>query len=508
MPRLKLELDLNRVEGDVTFQVEVEEERVVDARCVGTTYRGFEQIMVGRAPRDALVITPRICGICSTAHLYAAALALEEVWDIQPPANAVHIRNASLMAETIQSDLRQTFLFFTPDFCHERYAASPMRDAIVAAFAPFQGWMHRETLRYSRRIIEVVALLAGQWPHSSHIVPGGVTASATVRHIVDTQSVVTEITRWVEQRLLGGDLDDWLALTDEETLNEWLAARSATALALLDQAAHFAGLHHMGCGATHLLAFGAFPLPEPEAGRSHWLAPGIGLSNDEVLPLDPERINEHIRYSWFRPYSGGKHPFAGETVPDYQLDNDRYSWAKAPRYGNEVMQTGPLADLLVDGDPLIIALYRQQRDSAWLRQLARLRRMTYLLRFLRQTLHQLATRLHEPHIIPVARTAERDGCGAGLLTATRGALGHWISIRDGVFDRYQIISPTSWNASPRDSDGVPGHWEQSLIGVPLTDPDDPLEIGHVIRSHDPCLVCTVHFLEPGGRVRSRMRLGV
>lgn len=161
MPRLKLELDLNRVEGDVTFQVEVEEGSVVEARCVGTTYRGFEQIMVGRAPRDALVITPRICGICSTAHLYAA---------------------------------------------------SPMRDAIVAAFAPFQGWMHRETLRYSRRIIEIVALLARQWPpHSSHIAPGGVTAPATARHLVDSQSLVTEVTRWVEQRLLGGDLDDWLA---------------------------------------------------------------------------------------------------------------------------------------------------------------------------------------------------------------------------------------------------------------------------------------------------------
>jgi hydrogenase large subunit len=506
MPRLTLELDLNRVEGDVTFQVDVEHGRVVEARCVGTTYRGFEQIMIGRAPRDALVITPRICGICSTAHLYAAVLALEEVWDITPPANAVHIRNASLMAETIQSDLRQTFLFFTPDFCHERYAASPMRDAIVAAFTPFQGWMHRETLRYSRRIIEIVALLAGQWPHSSHIAPGGVTAPATARHLVDSQSLVTEVTRWVEQQLLGGDLDDWLALADGEALAEWLAARPASALALLDQAARFADLHRMGCGAAHLLAFGAFPLPE--AGRSHWLAPGISSGSDAVLPLDREQINEHIRYSWFRPYSGGRHPSAGETVPDYQPDSDRYSWAKAPRYGSEVMQTGPLADLVVDGDPLIVALYREQRDSAWLRQLARLRRMTHLLRFLRQTLHQLTTRLQEPHIIPVPQTTERDGCGAGLLTATRGALGHWISIRDGVFDRYQIISPTSWNASPRDSAGVPGHWEQSLIGIPLTDPDDPLEIGHVIRSHDPCLVCTVHFLEPGGRVRSRMRLGV
>lgn len=507
MPRLTLELDLNRVEGDLAFQVEVEEGRIVAARCVGTTYRGFEQIMIGRNPRDALVITPRICGICSTAHLYAAALALEDVWGVAPPANAIQIRNASLMAEIIQSDLRQTFLFFAPDFCHERYAASSARAAVIEAFTPFQGWAHRETLRYSRRIIEIVALLAGQWPHSSHIVPGGVTSGASARRIVDGQSLVAETTRWVERRLLGGALDDWLGLTDADALETWLAARPATALALLAQAARDAGLRNMGFGSPLMLAYGAFPLAEPEGDRSHALAPGV-WRNDRSEPLEPGLINEHVRYSWFRPYPGGKHPLHGETVPDYQPASDRYSWAKAPRYGGDVMQTGPLADLLVEGDPLIVSLYRRDRDSAWLRQLARLRRMTHLLRWLRQTLDRLAARPNDPHLAPVRRAIERDGCGAGLLTAARGALGHWIRLRDGVFDRYQVITPTTWNASPRDSEGAAGHWEQSLIGVPLVDPDDPLEIGHVIRSHDPCLVCTVHFLDAGHRVRRRIRLGV
>ena len=509
MARLTLELDLNRVEGDLTFQVEVDAGRVVEARCVGATYRGFEQIMIGRAPRDALVITPRICGICSTAHLYAAVLALEDAWGITPPANAIHIRNASLMAEVVQSDLRQSFLFFAPDFCHDRYAGSLARTATVAAFAPFEGWAHRETLRYSRRIIEIVALLAGQWPHSSHMTPGGVTAEATARKIVDGQSLVAEVTRWVEQRLLGGDLDEWLALADADALAEWLAMRPTTALALLDQAARYAGLDALGSGSLQMLAFGAFPLPEPAADRSHWLTPGVWCGGDPpVAPLEPARIDEHVRYSWFRPYPGGKHPFAGETVPNYQPASDRYSWAKAPRYGGAVMQTGPLADLLVDGDPLIRSLHRRAGGNAWLRQLARLRRMTHLLRFLRQTFNQLAARRHEPHITLPPRGAERDGRGAGLLTAARGALGHWISIRDGAFDRYQVITPTSWNASPRDSAGTPGHWEQSLIGVPVRDPDDPLEIAHVIRSHDPCLVCTVHFLDAGGQTRHRVRLGV
>lgn len=502
MTRRTLELDLNRVEGDLTFQVEVEDGRVVDARCVGTTYRGFEQIMVGRSPRDALVITPRICGICSTAHLYAAVCALEDAWRIAPPANAVHIRNVSLMAEIIQSDLRQTFLFFTPDFCHARYAAFPGFDAVIAAFAPFKGWMHLETLRYSRRVIEIVALFAGQWPHSSHMVPGGVTAPATVRRIVDAQSLIAEITRWVEQRILGGNLEAWLTLVHADEFEHWVSERPAAALTLLAQAAWFAGLHTMGFGSPHLLSFGTLVLPEPMASRSHRMASGVRLGSDApVVPLNPNAISEHVRYSWFKPHPGGQHPFDGESVPDYQPASDRYSWAKAPRYGSDVMQTGPLADLMMDGDPLTVDLYRREGGNAWLRQLARLRRMTKLLLFLRQTLDQLAARIDEPHMAPVPLDIERDGQGAGLLTAARGALGHWISIREGVFDRYQIITPTAWNASPRDSDGVRGHWEESLIGVPVSDPDDPLEIGHVIRSHDPCLVCTVHVLASGRRIR-------
>ena len=502
MARRTLELDLNRVEGDLTFQVEIEDERVADARCIGTTYRGFEQIMVGRSPRDALVIAPRICGICSTAHLYAAVCALEDAWGITPPSNAVHIRNISLMAEIIQSDLRQTFLFFAPDFCHTRYAESPWFGAGIAAFAPFRGWAHLETLRYSRRIIEIVALFAGQWPHSSHMAPGGVTAPATARRIIDGQSLIAEVTRWVEQRILGGDLEAWLALAHADAFDHWVSERPAAALALLSRAAHSAGLHTLGFGSPHLLAFGAFALPEPLAGRSHWFAPGIRLGdNASVAPLDPGAISEHVRYSWFKPHDGGKHPFDGETVPDYQPASERYSWVKAPRYNGRAMQTGPLADLMVDGDPLIVDLYRREGGSAWLRQLARLRRMTWLLFFLRQTLNQLAARTDQPHRIPFTPEAERDGRGAGMLTAARGALGHWISICDGVFDRYQVITPTAWNASPRDSEGVRGHWEESLIGIPVQDAEDPLEIGHVIRSHDPCLVCAVHFLDSGRRVQ-------
>jgi hydrogenase large subunit len=115
-------------------------------------------------------------------------------------------------------------------------------------------------------------------------------------------------------------------------------------------------------------------------------------------------------------------------------------------------------------------------------------------------LDDLAAELQGDHYLAPSKSDEIDGEGYGLMMAARGALGHWVKIKDGVIEKYQIVTPTAWNASPRDSDGQPGHWEQSLVGIEVQDTDDPVEIGHIIRSHDPCLVCTVHMLDTGKRV--------
>ncbi|WP_082411616.1 nickel-dependent hydrogenase large subunit [Methylogaea oryzae] len=218
MSRRIVNIDLNRVEGDLEFQLELEGSTVADARCIGTMYRGFEQIMIGRAPKDSLVITPRICGICGTAHLYAAVLALEQIGKIAVPPNASRIRNLCLMAETVQSDLRQSFLFFTADFCHARYAGHPLYSQALEAFQPFQGWAHRGTLEHSRHMVKIVAIFGGQWPHSSYMLPGGVTTPPTAKRIVDCQAVLNPLTRWFEDKIIGGDLDDWLALATADEL--------------------------------------------------------------------------------------------------------------------------------------------------------------------------------------------------------------------------------------------------------------------------------------------------
>jgi hydrogenase large subunit len=503
---LNLDVSLNRVEGDLEIGVTLEDGVVTEARCKGTLYRGFEQLLQGRAPRDAMVITPRVCGICSTAHLYAGVLALEDAWQVSVPANATRIRNLCLMAEGVQNDIRQTFLFFTPDLTHARFAGVAGHADIVAAFEPFKGSIYREALAQSRRMVEVVAHFGGQWPHSSYMLPGGVTTPANPRRLMACRAALDEVTRWYEQRVVGATLDDWLGLSDADTLLGWMDgaghAHADSALGRMGRFTRALGLHRGHGGATDLLSYGAWCDPEAwtPGGQAHLLPGGVfDASSGAVAPLDAQAINEHVRHSWFRPYDGGRHPWQGETVPDYQPDSDRYTWAKAPRYGERVMQTGPIAELLIGGDALMRDLYERLGGSAWLRQFARVRRAGVQLRLARQMLDELAHHLDAPHFCSPSAQQERDGQGQGMVMAARGALGHWVTVRDGVVERYQIITPTGWNASPRDSAGVPGHWEQSVVGVHVADPEDPIELGLQIRSHDPCLVCTVHVLDTGHR---------
>jgi len=507
MSKRIIQIDLNRVEGDLDFQLELDGNKVVDARCIGSMYRGFEQIMIGRKPKDSLVITPRICGICGTAQLNAAVLALEQVCGIPVPPAAIRIRNLCLMAETVQSDLRQSFLFFSADFCHPKYADRSFYQQARAAFQPFQGWVYRDALEHSRHTVEIIALFGGQWPHSSYMLPGGVTSPADSRHIIDSLSILNKLTRWFEKSVIGTDLDTWLALASADEFFTWLESKEThanSAIGLLTLMSRSVGLHHIGFGTPHMLSYGAYDDPADaeafSAPRKRLFRAGF-LNGDTgtIEPFEQAEITEHVRYSWFQPYPGGRHPFQGQTIPNYQPHSDRYTWCKAPRYQDKVVQTGPLADALIDGEALIRSLYQAEGGNTWLRQFARLRRTARLLRCMRETLHELAAHPNAPHMIAPATQDIPDGDGFGLVTAARGALGHWLQVTDGAISRYQVVTPTAWNASPKDSEGRHGHWESSLLGLTVDDPDDPVEIGHIIRSHDPCLVCTVHVLDSGKR---------
>jgi len=503
-----VDIDLNRVEGDLAFEVDLDGRRVVDARCIGTLYRGFEQLMIGRSPKDSLVITPRVCGICGTAHLYCAALALEAAGGFEVPPQATLVRNLCLMAENVQSDIRQTFLFFVPDFLHACYADHPLADEIKRAFEPMKGKVVRSALGTSRQLLGIVALFGGQWPHSSYMVPGGITRPASGKDLVECHGMVDSTIEWFEDTAVGMDLDAWLAIDSVAAFEHWLASAdgSASALGLLTRFCRATGIDRMGRGVDAFISAGAYHVPTEASGGAdpdaRFMAGGFydGVSG-ECRPFDQGMITEEVRHSWYRPYPDGLHPFEGETVPAYSTGDDRYTWSKAPRYGGHVVETGPLAELLTGGDALIRDLLHTLGGSAWLRQFARMRRGAHALKWMKHHLDGLAPLLGSPHVVVPDESALENGRGYGLVQAARGTLGHWIELKDGVISRYQIVTPTAWNASPKDTQGRHGHWEQSVIGLEMADPDDPVELGHIIRSHDPCLVCTVHFAGSKKRVR-------
>jgi hydrogenase large subunit len=145
-----LNVPMNRAEGDLEIRVAVEDGVVTDAFCVGTMFRGFEQILVGRAALDGLVITPRVCGICGTAHLTAAARALDMIAGATVPVDAVRVRNLALMAEHVQSDVRHGCLMYAVDFADPAHARHPLFEEAVRRYAPFRGSAVVEAIRSTK----------------------------------------------------------------------------------------------------------------------------------------------------------------------------------------------------------------------------------------------------------------------------------------------------------------------------------------------------------------------
>jgi hydrogenase large subunit len=497
-----INIPLNRAEGDLEINVEVEDGIITEAWSVGTMYRGFEGMMRGRGALDGLVMTPRVCGICSITHLTAAALALDEIAGVIPPDNARRLRNLALMVETVQSDVRQAILMFMVDFANgEAYAEHSLGHEARVRYQPLAGRAALEVIRGSKRLVQVLAIIGGQWPHTSFMVPGGVTSIPEISKLLQAGIIVERFQSWYERSILGCSIDRWQAITSGADLDAWLLESPAhrdSEVGFFLRFCREAGLHTFGKGSNRFLSYGNYPLPletQVEGKGERLTSAGYGVGST-VFPFEVGKIAEDVSHSWYEQDSLPLHPFVGKTKHYASGQSGRlYSWIKAPRYGGAVVETGPLAEMIIDGNPLFCDLIEKDGANVMARQLARLVRPAYLLGPMAVWLAELVERRNDPFYRSVRSIA--DGQGAGLLQAARGALGHWVKIHGEKISHYQIITPTAWNGSPRDEHGGRGAWEEALVGVRLRDIKNPVEAGHVIRSFDPCLVCAVHCLQKG-----------
>ena len=507
MTKQKIQIyPFNRVEGDLQIHVEFEDNLVSEAYSAGTMYRGFENLLVGRAALDGLVITPRICGICSTSHLKAAAKALDQFFGVQVPGNAKRIRNITLMVEHLQNDVRQAFVMFAADFVNPAYAGHALYEEAVRRYAPLKGETTLQAVRETQKVIAVIAILGGQWPHSSFMVPGGVVCMPSAHDVNQCLFVLQNFRKWFESRVLGCSLERWRAVTSKAELYAWLDEAESHASGELGFFIRFSGtqgFEKMGQGHGHFISCGALELPESTSvqsfGGNDLLLPSGFARNLKLERFDQAKITEDVSHAWFDNSSSGRHPFNGQTRP-YATGNEsgKYSWAKAPRYDGLPAETGPLAEMLVASDPLFVDLIRQDGPGVFARQLARLVRPAVMMPVVEQWLKETADCREEFYR---DHGQKENGEGFGLVEAPRGFLGHWITVKNAKIERYQVITPSAWNASPRDSGGVRGPWEEALVGTRVKDPANPIEIDHVIRSFDPCLVCTVHAIDRSGSAR-------
>ena len=470
----------NRVEGDLEVQLDVDGGRVTAAYVNASLYRGFEQLLVGRDPFDALVLVPRICGICSVSQSAAAVAALTELGGYRAPANGRLASNLILASEVVVDHLTHFYLFFMPDFARDAYAARPWHAAAVARFKALSGSAGAEFLPARAGLLRVLALLAGKWPHTLALRPGGTTRALQRGEKARLRLFLREFRQFLESVLFADRLEAVAGLESADALARWARGRPgdcAHFLALSDDL----GLARVGRASDCFLSAGAYPQESANLFAA-------GYRDGTTHPFSPAAITEDHTSAWLEDSAAPLSPASGMTRP--QADKaGAYSWCKAPRYAGRVVETGALARQLIDGQPLLNALVAQHGGSVTARIVARLVEVASLVPEMERWVDLLVE--GEPFFASGELPA--SGSAVGLVEAARGTLGHWVSVEDGRIARYQIVAPTTWNFSPRDAAGQPGALEQALAGLDVGSASaDAVVVQHVVRSFDPCMVCTVH----------------
>ncbi|MEP9354960.1 nickel-dependent hydrogenase large subunit [Xanthobacter sp. KR7-65] len=472
----------NRVEGDLEVRLDVAEGAVRQAFVSSPLFRGFERILEGRDPRDALVIAPRICGICSVSQSHAAALALAGLEGIIPTDNGRTATNLILATENLADHLTHFHVFFMPDFARAVYEDRPWFATAARRFKAAHGESVRAALATRATLLHVMGLLAGRWPHTLALQPGGVAKGADARDKMRLLATLGAVRADLEGRLYGAPLERVAELASVDELDRWRSMGPDGDFRLFLEIAADLDLSALGRAHDRFLSYGAYP---QEEGR---LYVGGTFAAGRAGGLDPAAIAEDHSFARMEGRDAPHAPFEGSTFPD-AADETGYTWCKAPRLAGRPFETGAFARQVVAGHALARDLAAREGANVRSRVIGRLVETARTLMTMEGWVRAL-----EPGAPWCAQgTAPQAGRAFGLTEAARGALGHWMVVEKGRIARYQIIAPTTWNFSPRDAAGQPGPLEAALVGAPVRQGETtPVSVQHIVRSFDPCMVCTVH----------------
>ncbi len=539
---------LTRIEGHLRMEVHVENGLIVDARSCGTLFRGIENILVGRDPRDAQHFTQRTCGVCTYTHALCSVRALEDAMGIEIPTNATHIRNLVLGVQFMHDHLVHFYHLHGLDFidistvvdanlsktCElaQQLSESPYaredfqetQDKIQKLISskqmgPFAGAYsigghpayylspeenlilvthYLKALRLQVKTAQAMAIIGAKNPHTQFLIAGGVTC----------------------YDFLNPDSMQLFYSLYEETLDFIRHILIPDILLISDKYKDWSRYGDV----SNLLAFGEFPQPQNERNlENRWLRPGVIYNKDlsRVHKFEPEKIAEHIHHSWYKGKTVSS-PAYGDTEPAFTKmgDYEQYSWMKAPRYNNQVVETGPLAQMMVS--------YAQGHEDVR-------KNMDFMLKSLDMEIGQMYSVLGRTiaravqcltvgehvknmYLDLLSNLANGDNqiCedvevpeyaqGVGYLTAPRGGLSHWMQINEGLISNFQLVVPSTWNFGPRDLQDRPGPVESALIGTPIIDPKRPVEVLRSVHAFDPCIACAVHVIDMADNTETKIQI--
>ncbi|WP_419770048.1 MAG: nickel-dependent hydrogenase large subunit [Candidatus Marinarcus sp.] len=554
---------ITRIEGHLRIEAVIDENNVItDAFSSSTMFRGIEEILKGRDPRDCGLLAMRICGVCTGTHYQRSIEAVEHAFKITIPKNARLVRNLMQGGLYVHDHIVHFYHLHALDFVDITKAleADPQKavdeahkwagvaksnpwNASVSAYKQVQErvtkyvkqgrlgvfgnayWGSKaykltpeqnlialshylDALELQRELAKALAIFGGKNPHPQSLVVGGVTCVQDIKNPA----------RIAEYKKI---LKKGLKFTQEAYLPDVYMAGTMYAQEALDG---------VGGGLGNFMSYGDFNLDDLPFYESKKLFPsGIVLNKDlsKVFDLDQTKITEDVTHAWYEGKTN-LHPYDGVTSPNYTgfgkkengiayLDTtQKYSWIKSPLYDDERMEVGPLARMIVGvarGDELITKHVTTFLKNGNLPTTV-----------LFSTIGRTAARAIETELMAIKcvewadelavnaangdlstwtefdfEKVSADTQGFGMAEAPRGALGHWVKIKDGKVLNYQAVVPSTWNAAPKDYKERLGAYEASLVGTKVVNPDEPLEIIRTIHSFDPCIACAVHIVDTNGK---------
>ena len=545
---------ITRIEGHLRIDCEVDANKVTAAWASGTMWRGVEQILLGRDPRDAWAITQRFCGVCTTVHAIASVRAVENALGLEVPLNAQYIRNIIIAAHAMHDHIVHFYHLSALDWVDVVSALQADPAATAKLAATLSEWPRntvQELTAVQQRLKKLVEsgqlgiFANGYWGHPAMKLTPEVNLLAAAHYLqaLEYQRIANQVVSILGsktphiQNLAVGGVANPINLNSQSTLT---LERLFHIKSLIDQlgdfvrqvylvdvaavGAFYADWTNYGAGVMNYLCVPEMPL---DGKGTQFELPGGYIENGDLASFKPitsfqdkffeDGVAESSKHSWYQG-SASLHPYDGETVPQYTdfQDDDKYSWVKAPTFYDERAQVGPLANVLtmvaagheptkrhlntvlamvgkVAGKEIPVAALH----STIGRHAARAVRTAVLHEALSNQWQLLINNLGKGDFTTFNQPVFPKGeiRGFGYHEAPRGVLSHWIVIRDGKIANYQAVVPSTWNAGPRDEQDKPGPYEASLLDNPIADPEKPLEVLRTIHSFDPCLACAVHMVD-------------